>query len=338
MAGVDAVLREIGATDPETGRLLASADIFADWTVANLLNGSGDARYGYTLLSRALGAAQVQDTIATYPATLTQSAPQYSARYIALQHLGPGRLRLEFSGAEAVRLVPAEPFSGARMWYSNRGDSADSSLTRAFDLSGVSRATLEFAAWYDIERLWDYAYVMASTDGGATWTPLPGLRTTTDNPHGNAYGPAYTGDSGGDAGPVWVRESVDLAPFAGGEVLLRFELITDEAVNTPGMVIDDVRIPEIGYFDDFEAGPGGWQSEGWLYIDNVLPQEWIVQLVTRGQQTAVTRLLMPGDGARGSWEFAIGGLAGEATLIVSPIAPLTTEPGRFTIAVKRIGG
>ncbi len=338
MAGIDAVLRELGAADPETGQPLNSIALFADWTVANLLNDSGDARYGYTLLSRALGAARVQDTVTTYPARLTLSAPQYSARYIALQHPGPGRIRLDFSGAETVRLVPTEPSSGARMWYSNRGDSADSTLTRAFDLRGVKRATLEFETWYDIEYLWDYAYVMASTDGGTTWTPLPGLYTTTENPHGNAYGPAYTGDSGGDAGPVWMRERVDLTPFAGREVLLRFELITDEAVNAPGMVIDDVHIPEIGYFDDFEAGPGGWQSEGWLYIDNVLPQEWIVQLVTHGQQTAVRRLLMPGDGPRGSWEFDLGGAAGEATLIVSPIAPLTTEPGSFSITLTRIGG
>ncbi|NPV67657.1 MAG: hypothetical protein HPY64_10970 [Anaerolineae bacterium] len=341
MAGVDAALQTLSARDPATGQPLTSTVLFADWTVANLLNGSGDTRYGYTRLSRALGAAQVQETITAYPATLTRSAPQYSACYIALQHTGPGRLRLDFSGAETVRLVPTGPFSGARMWYSNRGDTTDSRLTRRFDLRGVSRATLEFQTWYDIEHLWDYAYVMVSVDDGATWTPLPGLYTTTADPHGNAYGPAYTGDSGytsGDATPIWLRERVDLTPFAGQEVLLRFELITDESVNTTGMVIDDVRIPEIGYFDDFEAGPGGWESEGWLYIDNILPQEWIVQLVTRGQQTAVTRLAMPGDGAHGAWEFDVGGPAGEATLIISPIAPLTTEPGYFTITLTRVDG
>jgi immune inhibitor A len=338
MASVDAALEALGATDPVSGAALTSLDIFADWTAAILLNNSAlaDGRFGYTLLDPGLGTATVQQVVDTYPAKLDLSAAQYSATYVTLRHMSPGRLRVQFAGAESVPVVDAAPFSGARMWYSNRGDTTDSSLTRAFDLNGVKIATLEFALWYDIEALWDYGYVMASCDGGDTWTPLATARTTTEDPHGNAYGPGYTGDSGGDA-PAWVQETVDLTPFAGGEVLIRFELITDEAVNAQGMLVDDVRIPEIGYFDDFESGPGGWESQGWLYIDNVLPQRWIVQAVRQTDAAApVTRLLMAEEGvAGGSWEFEVGGAAGDVTLIISPVAPLTTEPGAFRIAFAR---
>ncbi len=340
LASVDATLAALGAADPVNGEPLTSAAFFADWTAANLLNdpGLGDGRFGYTLTDGTLGTARVQSTISTYPARLTTTAPQYSAYYLTLQHLGPGRLQIDFSGAETVRLVPADPYSGARMWYSNRGDMSDSTLTRAFDLSGVSSATLTFQLWYDIEHLWDYGYVMVSADGGMRWTPLATERTTTADPHGNAYGPGYTGDSGGDA-PAWVTETVDLTPYAGGEVLVRFELITDEAVNTPGMLVDDVAIPEIGYFDDFESGPGGWESAGWLYIDNVLPQAWIVQAVRPADSAApVTRLLMPGEAHTGAWTLDVGGAAGEVTLIISPVAPLTTEPGAFTLTVDRAAG
>ncbi len=53
---------------------------------------------------------------------------------------------------------------------------------------------------------------------------------------------------------------------------LRFEYITDAAVNGEGFMIDDVSIPEIGYFTDFEADAGGWEPAGFARIQNVLPQ------------------------------------------------------------------
>lgn len=338
LTSVDSALAALNATDPVSGAALTSVDVFADWTAANLLNNPGlaDGRFGYTLTNGSLGSANVQSTQTTFPAKLNPSAAQYSAYYVTLRHTGPAQLQVDFSGADTVQLVPTDAYSGARMWYSNRGDTSDSSLTRAFDLGSVDSATLTFQTWYDIEYLWDYAYVMVSTDGGVKWSPLATDRTTTDDPHGNAYGPAYTGDSGGDD-PAWVTETVDLSPYTGGEVLIRFELITDEAVNTPGMVIDDVAIPEIGYFEDFEAGPGEWESAGWLYIDNVLPQQWIVQAVTPTNSAApVTRLLMPGESTSGRWLLDVGGGAGDVTLIISPVAPLTTEPGVFTLSVARV--
>ena len=153
---------------------------------------------------------------------------------------------------------------GAYSWWSNRGDHSDSTLTRAFDLSDAKSATLKFSTWYDIEDGWDYAYVEASTDGGKTWQILPGQHTTDKNPVGNAFGPGWTGVSGVPGtrprqAPKWVNEQVDLTPFAGKEILVRFEMVTDDAVNEPGLLIDNIAIPEIGYQDDGEAGAAGWE-------------------------------------------------------------------------------
>ncbi|MBN1965266.1 MAG: immune inhibitor A [Anaerolineae bacterium] len=342
LAGIDAALTAIDATDAATGKSVTAHDMFADWLVANLVRDPAldDGRYGYTLLDPALPTVTQRDPITVYPATQSGvSLPQYGAHYLPVQHVGPGRVRLDFAGSETVRLVPTDAYSGARMWYSNRGDSSDSTLTRAFDLSGVTTATLHFATWYDLEYLWDYAYVMASTDDGATWTLLETGLTTTDDPHGNAYGPGYTGSTGSNTlGPVgWVEQQADLTPFAGGRVLIRFEMITDEATSQPGMVIDDVRIPEIGYAEDFEQGGGGWAAEGWLLIDNVLAQDWLVQWVQVGQNgLTVTRLLEPGDGAAGTWEFEVGGPAGDGVLVISPLAPLTTEPAQYEYTLTRL--
>ena len=95
--------------------------------------------------------------------------------------------------------------------------------------------------------------------------------------------------------------------------MVRFEYITDDAVTQPGLIIDDVSIPEIGYSEDFENGAGDWVSEGWLLMDNVLPQDFVVQLVqTTNAAAPVTRWLSRGDAPQGEWEIMIGGEYGNA--------------------------
>jgi len=47
-----------------------------------------------------------------------------------------------------------------------------------------------------------------------------------------------------------VREKIDLTPYAGRPIVVRFEMVTDDAVNLPGLCIDDMRVPELGFSDD----------------------------------------------------------------------------------------
>ncbi len=310
LLGIEDTLASIGATDPTTGAPVKLVDLFGDWLIADLLQDPtvGDGRYAFTNPDMAnLPKAEFTATTATNGVPLSLAAPQWGPNYISV----PGgtnaqAVRVTFKGANTVSIVPAEAHSGRYMWWSNRSDESDTHLTRAFDLTSVQSATLNFWTWYYIENLWDYAYVTVSTDGGTTWTALATTRTTSADPHGNAYGPGYTGQSNG-----WVQESVDLTPYAGQTILVRFEYITDDSVTQPGMLIDDVSVPEIGYADDFESGDGGWTSEGWLLTNNVLPQPFLVQLVQTGNTAMpVTRLLGPEDAPQGEWEITLGGASG----------------------------
>jgi hypothetical protein len=159
-------------------------DIFANWTLANLLDDRPwpTGRYGYTLMNDHLPTASLSAEINIFPAEGNgQRLPQYSADYLQLSQMGPGRVRFAFDGADQVRLVPVDDRDGQMVWYSNRGDSSDSTLTRAFDLRGLKAATLEYDLWYDIEHLWDYGYVMVSTDGGAHWDILSAPGSTADD-------------------------------------------------------------------------------------------------------------------------------------------------------------
>src|SRR5690606_17623648 len=157
-----------------------------------------------------------------------------------------------------------------------------SRLTRAFDLTTVAADTpveMQVSMWYDIETDYDYGYVLASRDG-QKWDILPGQSTTTENPSGNSFGHGYTGvSSPQDAAAAWVTEVFDLSAYTGEEILIRFEYVTDDAVNDPGWFIDEISIPAIDYSTSFEEGSEAWESEGWILTDNRLPQHWLLQIL-----------------------------------------------------------
>jgi hypothetical protein len=167
---------------------------------------------------------------------------------------------------------------------------------------------------------------MISTNEGTTWTPLDTPNMTTDNPHNNAYGPGYTGSSGG-----WLAESISLDAYTGREILLRFEMITDDATTQPGMVIDDVSIPELDYRSDFETDGGGWESVGWVRTDNTLPQQVWVQAVQQiGSDVTITRWLAP---AESRWSLPLEPGVEQMALVISPFAPLTTVSMPYALEV-----
>jgi GTP-dependent phosphoenolpyruvate carboxykinase len=53
-------------------------------------------------------------------------------------------------------------------------------------------------------------------------------------------------------------DPMDLAPFAGYTIELYFRTWQDGAFTLQMMYVDDISIPEIGFFDDVEAGEDGW--------------------------------------------------------------------------------
>ena len=208
----------------------------------------------------------------------------------------------------------------------------DTTLTRAFDLKGLDRATLRAWLWFDIEKDFDYAYVEASADGGQAWTILPGRQTTTLNPNGNSFGPAYTGESGGGPSPTWIEDDFDLTPFAGKKVIIRFEYITDDANNGNGFAVDDVSIPELEYVHDAESD-GGWIANGFIRTDNCLSENYVVQLVTLGEETTVDTLPLDADRS-GRWQLKSPAQGVRRILVISAMAPATTEEAPYELRVE----
>ena len=325
-AGFDAVMGDLGLTFDR---------VFADWLVANYVDVVAgqtiEARYSYP--GQKIGPAAIDISHDVYPVRRESTVHQYAADYVELRT--DRDVAIEFAGEPYARLTPVDAHSGQYAWWSNRGDESDTTLTRAFDLQSVDRATLVTWMWYDIESGWDYAYVEVSTDGGQTWDLLSGSRSTTQDPNGNSFGPAYTGTSEG-----WIRETFDLSPYARQQVLVRFEYVTDDAINQVGWLLDDICIPELVYCDDLESGPGGWQANGFVYSDNRVAQQYLVQLITFGEQSGQSsvpfRVLSMSLDERKRGHLDVRGLGPEierSVLVISALAAVTTEVATYEYAI-----
>lgn len=326
LVALDALLADLGEPGAD--------EFFADWVLANLLQDAqlADGRYGYRSLPP-LSPPALAEVVSDYPFTRSTSLAQYASDYLQLNNLQDAEaLELTLELPAQARLTPTQAASGRRLWYSNRQDNSDTTLTRRFDLRGLTRATLQFSLWYHTEELWDYGHVLLSADEGRSWQLLESAAQTRANPHHNALGPGYTGRSDG-----WLRESIALDAWAGQEVLLRFEMLTDDAVTRPGMLIDDVSIPELGYHSDFEADDGGWQARGWVWSDNQVPQRLWLQAVQQGADGPhIQRWLTTGPGA---WTLPLLPDTTQVTLALSPLAALTTgaAPYQLTLALRAAG-
>ena len=328
MDSLDDVLNENQILDAETNSALTAENIFADWTIANFINepNISEGQYGYS------GGTDVpeffpEETHYDCPISWqTSQVSQYGADYI--EFICDGNFTLEFQGVNEVQLMAGDAFSGDYAIWSNRGDESDMTLTRAFDFSGISgEILLEYEVWYDIEEGWDYAYLTLSPDGGKTWTILETVNGTDYNPQGNAYGWGYTGSSNG-----WQHEEVNLSSYAGEKVLLRFEYVTDAAVNKEGLLLDDISIEAAGYSSDFEKDDGGWSGEGFVRIQNRLPQTFAISVISTGRKPEVQTYFLD-DVNQISIPINVGDQIDSVVLVVSGTTRFTTQPAIYRYQV-----
>ena len=314
IAGIDSYLirRGFGVT---------FKDVFRDWVVANLVDLDDGGPYSHPGNNVNVRVSNFIDSYGQREFSL----PEYAAHYTELD-FREGDLKVTFQGHKTTPLLPIA-LEGQGCWWGNRGDSISSSLTRPVDLTQVSIATLAFQLWFEVEKDWDYGYVQVSTDGGTTWDIIETPSSSPRNPVGNSFGPGYTGNSDG-----WIEEKVDLTMYAGRKVLLRFQYLTDEAINGTGLCVDRIAIPEIG-FSDATSGYGGWQVEGFVRTDNLVPQEYIVQVVEEGDGLRVRQMALDGDN-RG--EILIQGMErfDRVVVVVAALAPKTTQNASFALAVE----
>jgi len=128
----------------------------------------------------------------------------------------------------------------------SNGSNSAALISPSIDLTSATNATLTFATWWEIESTnpahFDMMYVDVSPDGGNTWASL-GVLNPTQNPSGGSDAYPYT-SNGLDAPASWRTASVDLTPYVGSQVQVRFRFDSVDQYDNGfrGWFIDDVGV------------------------------------------------------------------------------------------------
>ncbi len=178
-------------------------------------------------------------------------------------------------GATGAYLLPAYDGTGVA-WFGNKTTATISNMvgnyssgaksgtltSSAIDLANYSFATLDFAAWFEVESVdvakWQYdqmkvevAVVAAAypvTIGDYTFNSADDWKIVTFmNPDFEAavqQADINFSSGGNDAVPVWVKKQANLSPFAGQKIKLRFNFQSQDSLYNGGRgwAVDNVAI------------------------------------------------------------------------------------------------
>jgi hypothetical protein len=269
--------------------------LFDNWTIANYLDdhsiaggkygyetleiGSDDS-YGYTIQSALERIWEHPFYLAPFDISSDWPGvdPQpYTAQYYTFYN---DKWAILSVSGDIYSGVP--PYSGDFEWYSEAEAWAWRGISQTFDIPAEG-ATLSFYTYFEIEEDWDYGYVEVYDHNTGEWCTLESQQTTNtlpfpqDNPNvpeereprtyfNNGTWNAFTGESDG-----WLKVDMDLQQFAGHTIDLYFRSWQDGAFTLQMMYVDDISIPEIGFFDDVESDQHNWEVENWVRSDGKFP-------------------------------------------------------------------
>ncbi|MGE5251487.1 MAG: M6 family metalloprotease domain-containing protein [Bacteroidota bacterium] len=168
---------------------------------------------------------------------------------------------------KAVTAHIADPYEGSYFYFSGSANNLNNKMTKAFTLA--AGATLSAKVNYGIEEGYDYASVIVSTDGGATWQTVPtNLSNSTVEPN------SIEGFSNG-----WVDLTANLPA---GNVMVGFQYRSDGGVNYDGFMVDNIQIT--GYPLDGAEADAGWTFAGFRTTtgteDKLYNQYYVVEFRT----------------------------------------------------------
>ena len=314
----------------ETGEpAFQGMNLWRDWLVAMALANESGVPPIYNFPDKNIQSPSMSDL--TLNDTIADTVEQFGVDYYQIR--GEGQVMLKFTGKTLVSTIGELPASGSAMWVADRRNYSQMRLTRMVDLSQLTTATLQYEVYHDLEAGYDFAYLSVSIDGGQTWQNLPAPNMQGADPADDPANAAlmdrfYTGRSFG-----WQKEQVDLTPYAGKPILIRFEYVTDPILTHPGIAIDNIAIPEVHFYDSVETLAEGWQAEGFVRSTSYLPQDWQIQLITFpfGQQPQVHLLALENGVIELPLNLAES--SGRGILIVSASTEMTLTPAEYSIGI-----
>jgi hypothetical protein len=282
LASLEGLLAEQGA-DPYT--------VLHDFQSATLLDKIvGDSRRGIVLgvpKSRVTSPSLRSTVNLANPASYaTPGAAPNGADYVPLQKANGTVLKgsdlrsLKFQGAATLPAIPLawtvvsnDPDRpGNPVLFSGNANNTNATAVTAVTVP-TADPTLRFQAKYGAEFGFDYGYVLVSTDGGATYTVIPGDKTVPA-----PLGPGLNGTTDG-----FEPHSYDLSAYAGKSVLIGIQYVSDGGVNEGGLLVDDITVGGAAVSDGSSLAPFDSPTE----IHPTAVHNWNVRLIAYDEKNQI---------------------------------------------------
>ncbi|HYF47706.1 MAG TPA: M1 family aminopeptidase, partial [Acidimicrobiales bacterium] len=204
---------------------------------------------------------------------------------------------------------PIEPHTGAQYAFSQVGSSTYKRLRRTIGVP-PGGATLSFWIHRDTEADWDHVAVEARTASMDDWTTLPDTNGHTSTSTASSC-PTWlqlhpflrhyqTPDGSGSCTPTgtsgdwhaasgtsggWEQWSVDLAEFAGSTAEVSISYVSDDTIQSTGVLVDDIVVSTgegSTSFEDDGNELDGWTVPGAPAGSPTNVNDWIVGTAAEG--------------------------------------------------------
>lgn len=183
---------------------------------------------------------------------------------------------------KAVTTAVTTPAEGAKQWWSDMGDNLSNTLSRPVDLTGKSKASLDLAGWWDIEKDYDYLYTEVSDNGGTSWTAIDGTADGVAIPRDASDKPALTDVSG-----KYQQLSYSLDAYAGKKIDIRFRYATDGGAGGVGFAADTITVNADGaalFTDNAEGDDNGWTVKGFSRVGASFTKDYPQHYIAENRQ------------------------------------------------------
>lgn len=183
---------------------------------------------------------------------------------------------------KAVTTAVTKPAEGAKQWWSDMGDNLSNTLSRPVDLTGKSKASLDLAGWWDIEKDYDYLYTEVSDNGGTSWTAIDGTADGVAIPRDASDKPALTDVSG-----KYQQLSYSLDAYAGKKIDIRFRYATDGGAGGVGFAADTITVNADGaalFTDNAEGDDNGWTVKGFSRVGASFTKDYPQHYIAENRQ------------------------------------------------------
>ncbi|MFE7356680.1 immune inhibitor A domain-containing protein [Streptomyces sp. NPDC057543] len=175
-----------------------------------------------------------------------------------------------------------KPAEGSKQWWSDMGDNLNNTLSRSVDLTGKSKASLDLAGFWDIEKDYDYLYTEVSENGGTSWTAIDGTADGKAIPRDASDKPALTDVSG-----KYQQLSYPLDAYAGKKIDIRFRYATDGGAGGIGFAADTISVTADGaviFSDNAEGDDNGWTAKGFSRVGESFTKNYPQYYIAENRQ------------------------------------------------------